>query len=429
MKIRLLLVISLILLSFIFGGANLQWADTDYFPYALKLRYILVLIPLGIILTLRFMQNQSIQIPMKTILTVWFWFFFVFTVLITAFIKVDTSYIIDGLWFLIGVPLIFFIILPDFFQENANRLIAAALFIGNIPYIILLFRDEPDFLAFRSGGRIIANSATVGAIAGMCALGIIIMIYYSMKKRGLRYKFRLFVLIPTFLVVSGAVLLSRSRTAFLASVVSIGITFLTTATTKERIKIISTTFLLGVVILLLPIDLSWATEGIQSKFEEKLKEDNLFSGRTEIWQRILENANLAGYTDEYQEQHIYHIEGRFFAGKAHNSFLDVLASHGWLATFLFVLFCFSSIFHSYRYSRLNKDTSYSIVPFVVTIYFWIISLSATVIGSIGSGITLAFLLAIGVVFRDFRQRAKARATVAVQRWSQDSVSRSAKADG
>jgi hypothetical protein len=399
MKNRLLLVISLILLSFIFGGANLQWANKDYFPYALKLRYILVLIPLGLLLALRFMQNQSIQIPIKTILTVRFWVFFAFTVLITAFIKVDASYFIDGLWFLIGVPLIFFIILPDFFQENANRLIAAALFIGNIPYIILLFRDEPDFLAFRSGGRIIAGPTTVGTIAGMCALGIIIMIYYSMKKRGLRYKFRLFVLIPIFLVAIVAVLLSRTRTALLASVVNIGLTFLTTATTKERIKIISTTFLLGVVILLLPIDWSWITESMQRKFEEKLEEDNLLSGRTEIWQRILENANLVGYTDEYQEQHFYHTEGRHIEGGAHNSFLTVLASHGWLATFPFVLFCFLSIFHSYRYSRLNKDTSYSIVPFVVTVHFWIVSFSGTVIGSIGSGITLAFLLAIGVVFR------------------------------
>lgn len=397
MKSYLVATIYIILLSMMFGGASLLRINPEYLPSVSQLRYMLFLVPLIVFILVFFLRYSYIRFGKMT-LPFWFWLLFACTVIITATIKADAGFLIDGFWFFLGVPLVFFIILPQILKENANKFIAAALFIGHAPYIIITILEQPVSSNFlRIGFSVFNNPNGLGSVAGACALGLIILIYYSLERRHLGGLIYFYALVIILLLVMGIILFSRARTPLLALLIAIGSILITAKPKIQRItKAISVLlFFLGTAFLFRGELLIELIQSMQDKFEEK--STDLLSGRLDIWSYVFRNTNIIGYGEDF-----FDPLGR----GAHNSFLNVLAFHGVIAVLFFVLFFLSSIFYSYQYSKRNRKTPYGIVPFVIIIFYGAVSFATGKFGNIGSGITIAFFLSVGVVIKNFGKRAK-----------------------
>jgi len=127
--------------------------------------------------------------------------------------------------------------------------------------------------------------------------------------------------------------------------------------------------------------------GILNKFN-KYSGDNLLTGRTYIWGKVIQDVSILGNGPTYFSDAI---------GKgAHNSILHVTAVFGIFAGLFISLFYLASVFASLNYS-LHRHTQYSNVPLTVVVAFFLLSMAESMFGIIGKSITLVFFNIIGVL--------------------------------
>src|SRR4028119_386078 len=77
------------------------------------------------------------DIPTKPVPLFLFWSLFTLVSIISGISNNDLTSVRDGLWLMLGVPIIFFKILPKLMGENANFIIGLSLFLGLFPYIFM----------------------------------------------------------------------------------------------------------------------------------------------------------------------------------------------------------------------------------------------------------------------------------------------------
>ncbi len=387
-------IVLLLLLASLFGGASLMSVQTEgVIGLVKKLRHPLVAGSFAVLLSMATFRFDSWRLPRKLIAPFWIWLLFAYTVLLTSAIKGEPDLFADGLWFLVGIPLFFFIVLPTLLTEHANLLIGGALFVGHAPYILASLWVQPlgSYLANRAQSYrgVFFHFNGLGSTSMILAAGACILLHIVLMDRKRKHYLLVVGLILVLIGCLGLILLSSSRTSLLALLLMLLIVLWRSAIDIARMLSLAAAGLVVLVIVLALLgdraaDI-WA--GIYDKTVNSVESGQLLSGREEIWQEAIEHATLLGYDANY-----------FGSGlTAHNSFIHILALYGSVATLVMMLFACTSLWYAYRYTRVYADAPSAITPLIIAVCFWSMSLAEGVFGSLGRGITMAFLASLGIV--------------------------------
>ena len=379
----------LMLLAVLFGGSSLPGlasADASLDPSILRLRYVLV--GTSLLLLLLMSRFDIWRFHSKAVPLLLVWTLFSFVSVISGLANNDSTSVRDGFWLMLGIPMIFLNALPKLMKENANILIAVALFLGNVPYIVVSLWLHPLTTSLYRG--VFANSNQLGATAAAMAAGLFIVLIAALSaKKSVSYvSLIILLLLGTFTMI----LVANSRTSLLAFFAMFSIfVWKSVPNPKGLFKITVITTAISSAILLLAGEqthLLW--KNIELSFIAKIKGKETLSGREEIWKKTLDDMNLLGHGSDY-------FESKFGIG-GHNTIIDALGRNGIIAAYLLLCLGIASLLYAYLYFKTYaKEDHYAIAPLIITVCFWILAMGESMFGSLGSAMTLAYMLSMGVV--------------------------------
>lgn len=106
---------------------------------------------------------------------------------------------------------------------------------------------------------------------------------------------------------------------------------------------------------------------IVSKFQAKLGNGDVLSGRGIVWEYTFNNAGLFGGGRDFYEQAGIEIG-------AHNTFISILGQYGWMSLLLLLLFLVVSFIYCLRYTILSND-NYKYFPILIFVCFLTLSMA------------------------------------------------------
>ncbi|WP_341994045.1 hypothetical protein [Chlorogloeopsis sp. ULAP02] len=315
------------------------------------------------------------------------WIFFSFFIFLSGYINNDITVMRDGIWFMIFIPIIFFSILPKLMNKYATSLIPIGLFLGVTPYIVASFVINPVWQSQEGLYRgVFANSNQLGFMAAVMSASIFIFLISALSNnKGL---FTIGILYLLLLLSLGVILLANARTSLLVFIV-LHIMFLKKMLQRPNyviFSVITVIFTILIAIFVIPNDIfSLLLEQI-SRIQDK---DSL-SGREYIWLKTFIDMQLLGNGSDYFEKN--------FGLGAHNTLIDILGINGIIAMLIIMFFAISSFFYAFSYfQKYAKEEKYASTPLIITTCFWVLSMGEGLFGSLGSAITIAYLLSMGVI--------------------------------
>lgn len=384
---------SIVLLSVLFGSASLIGlgsAKVPIDPMFVRLRYIAVAVSLALILLLSPMPTRW-RLYKRVFPLVLSWLLFSFASLLAALANADAQLLLGSMWFLAGVPLLFFNVLPRVTGKRPSVLIAVALLLGHVPYVLISFWQYPA-ISFPYGG-VHPSTNQMGITGVMLATGAWVLLSVAVNSRQSTWlALFLCALLGSTL---GLIVLSGSRTSLAVFLALLCVFALSLISRPQKLVQVSI-LLVTMAIVLLPFageEMRTLWNSMQRKFEIELGKGDLLSGRSYIWAETLSNVNLFGHGSGY-------FEAKFGLG-AHNSIIQVLGESGIAATLAIVYFSIASIVYAYQYAkqnRLKKPDAFA--PLIIITSLWALSLGETMFGLIGRGITLACLLSVGILINE-----------------------------
>ena len=383
-------IIILISLATLFGASSLVGLGNTDFPLdpnILRLRYILVGASLlSLILISRFQILKLYKTRALPLLIIWLSLSFI--LVISGVINNDSILVRDGFWMMIGVPSIFFGILPNLIQKNNYKQIAWALLLGLIPYIVASVILHPITPSLYRG--VFANSNQMGSACASISAGLFILLTTALHRKKPMSQILLLValLVGNLLLI----LMANSRTSLLAFASMSSISFIRLVVKpKELVRVVVFSIAAAIPISLFfdkQIYLLW--RDIEQGIIAKIGEADSLSGRGEIWSETLKDINLFGHGSDYFETH-FNIGG-------HNTIIDILGVSGILAAYLLIGLLVASFLYAYDYLKLYKnEDSYALAPLLITTCFWILAMGESMFGSLGTAMTLAYMLSLGIV--------------------------------
>jgi hypothetical protein len=395
-------VLLLVLLAVLCGGASLLSikqgaADT----LIVQGRLLLVGASLAGLLALALLRFHTWKLSRRLIAPFWLWLGFGYSVLIASMLKASSDLFVDGLWFLVCVPLICFVALPDLLEQDADILLALALCLGHLPYLLasLIFEPVGVHLVYSFGlsyKGIFYHFNGLGSTSLVVGTGVFILLRAVLIKRPARYRILVAFLITLQLLCLTLIIVSTSRTSLLAFMMVAAVFVWMSGIPVPRLLGLGIAMLVAASssLLLMGEHAHALWEALARKMvHSHSSQGQLLSGREEIWGRVVQEATLIGHSSNYGS------DGPGF----HSSFIHILAFYGIIATLFMIGFAATSIWYAYRYSVRFAHEPGGLSPVAITMCFWVLSLAEGVFGSLGRGITMAFLISTGVVIMRMSQ--------------------------
>jgi O-antigen ligase len=388
-------IINFFLFTIIYIAASIVLLGNPYHPLAaglIYLRYIFILFGFFILASIYLNKNglRVFRFTSTFALYLYFvWILFSLSVVLSEII--NQSFPFQGMFFLFVVPFIYFTVMP-FSTRNDQLVVNQALFAANFFYIILSYLTTP--VAFEPYSGITANPNGFGQISAIAFItGFFIFINLPKKRRLIKL-----LLIAAIFLSFVSVLISSSRTSLLVIVCGIFIISIYYYFIRRNIKPFIIITLVGLIGWFSPIRQMFLN-GIVEKFSTTYKEGNLFSGRTGIWETVLNDSTLFGNGENYF--------GKFFEG-AHNSIIYILGVYGILPAMLLTVFLLLLVLHALRNAFKKKGEQSAIFSLVIIATFVLFSTTEAMLGQIGNGITIAFYQVVGLLFfnEEIQKRAK-----------------------
>ncbi|WP_186805957.1 O-antigen ligase family protein [Salisediminibacterium halotolerans] len=296
---------------------------------------------------------------------------------------INQEFPFQGVYFLIVVPLLFFLMIPLTISEIANKIIAMALLLSGGIFLIFSFLFEPinfdrSYFGITDNSNSLGYLATQTGIAAFCLL----LNAFKNRKKILVYLFILIFLLSTFFVF-----LSHSRTSFIVLLVtcfSTMLIFMLQNNIKLRNLFLPALIFIGVYYWQLR-DL--LMDGVISKFDRLGEEGDLLNTRDEIWLQIINDANLIGNGSDYFDETPF---------SPHSSIFSIIGEFGIISGLLLVVMYVTTIYLSLKFAIQRKDESFSYLPFSIILAFILFSFTEGMFGTVGKGLTLAYFNSIGV---------------------------------
>lgn len=384
-------------LAMLMGGASvvvLGSADHPLDPLWLRARYGLVAIPsIVFIFTAIFKPVQVLQ--QRYVLLLWIWLCFGMATVLSGLVNENGKALFDGTWILIGVPCLFFYALPRAMGSSISLAIAWGLILGHLPYAMLSVVQSPP-TSFPYAG-ILANSNQLGITMMTVNCGLSILLNKILFDPPQRSKtFKILGLSGAIVLSFGLILISNSRTSLLGSLVGICLALYPIFSTLQNPRNVARFLLFGLGavstgLLYVGNDLIVMVRGIEGGYANKFESNDAFNGRSHIWGKTIEDARLFGYgsNDYFLKQ---------FDLGGHNSLIDILGQNGLVAVCLMMIFAALSLYYAYCYFKEQAMVNpYAISPLIIGIMFWMVSMAESMFGALGRGLTIAYLLSIGMM--------------------------------
>jgi O-antigen ligase len=383
----------LLALALLFGGASLTNLGSAYDPLdpaVSTTRWILIAGSLAALSPSLLTAIARFDPTAKSIILILLWLAFGAVCLISSVAADDhVDGIASALWILIGVPLVFFVGLPGAFRDQAAKLLVLALLISHTSYIVVSFTRYPD-LHFGYKGIFGHPNGTgvTAAVLVVCCLAWIVERVQTLSFRGpsavalgMLFGWNCFL-----------VMVSGSRTSLFAVIVTTAASAIMCAKHLYRRHLFpalaSGLVLASLGTAFLP-DVSIAQAMWQKHMRQVMKGDVL-SKRDEIWMKVIDDMRLLGNGSEY------------FPGtigiSSHNSLMHIIGQRGPIAAvFITCLAALGMIRAIAQAVRIRQQRSFSATPALISVCFWTLSMGEGMFGGFGTGITLAYLLSIGIV--------------------------------
>lgn len=359
MKYLFLLNVCLILISGILPLTT-NFKVYSRIPFAFSLLSSIIIL---IVLKKRFRINKT---------NLFFYLLFVLFCYFSAYINMDsalfnrtTKHLIDYILLIIIMPSIFNVS-PKRFSDGIEK----SLYITILPFIlysVIVF--NPFNTPFQG---VFSNPNSMGILSTIVSIALLSKIVKSVYLGNLNAMF--LVKIMLFCLLSFVVIQSSSRTGFVTLLVMIIISLLFLIKSslpaiyrKKRVLIILPTVLLIVFIIYKQFDVSfYIKESILDKFVSRSGDQ--LSGREVIWIGTLEEAKLFGNGSSYFID-TYNLT-------AHNFFIDLIGSYGWIPFISFTLFflhVIKIIIKQLKTSFIKNELNF--LPVFILISFMLISMT------------------------------------------------------
>jgi len=379
-------IIVVILLALLMGGAtlfNLGAKNKPLPPGVMNIRYILVGGSLFLLMLLS--RFRVLRFPRRASGIILVWELFATISIISA--AANGQSLLDGLWFLIGVPVFFFNIVPTLIKKQPSLFIISGFLLGHIPYIVVSLLTYPLVYPYQGvmGGP---NPMAVMA-AGIFACGLSLWSGIAVGKRSVWSLILILSLLATFTLA----VICGNRSSIAAMFVMF-LCFLWL--NAERLGTIrATTKLLLPVVVVIVASLYLLGEGTQRiaggiAVKTSIQIGNLLPVRFYIWSTTIREMTLLGHGKNYFLEN--------FRLGPHNSIIGILGESGIVAALLMVGFAIITTISACKYSKLKEiKDRYNQFPLLIMLCFWIESMAEGLFGSLGRGLTIAFYITTGVV--------------------------------
>lgn len=379
---------SFILFTMIYFTASIVLLGSQYRPLSIELiitRYALVLLGFIVLVFIYFFKNGLKVFRFPSFLSFYIfilWILFSLTVVISE--VMHHSFPLQGFFFLLVVPFIYYTVMP-YMTKLGGPVIHHSLFAANMIYVLISFFTRPVEMLPYSG--IAANPNGLGQIGAITVItGIFILITLSNK--------RIFVkllIIAVMLLSLVGVILSSSRTSF----VIVGIITLMVAAhftvARKNYKPFLVLLVVGFIAWFTPIR-DMLLSGLIEKFSGLYHDGNLLNYRTIVWGGVFRELSLFGHGEDYFQ---HFVEG------AHNSIIYILGVYGLIPAILLSTFLVLLILSAIKYTIHSKNQKLAIFPLTIIVTFILFSMTESMFGLVGNGITIAFYHAVGILlFRE-----------------------------
>jgi O-antigen ligase len=321
--------------------------------------------------------------------TVCLWVAFGVACLISSVLTYDDARTTAStLWILLGVPVIFFLGLPGLLGYNAGRLAILALFVSHALYVVVSFYLYPDlYFEYRGLFGHPNEMGMTAAVLALCCLAWIV----ERAESGTFTRKTGSALAALFGASCFLVVASGSRTSLLAVLITTAAAALVCARSLPRRRLLSafsaTLLLLFVGITLLP-DLGFVQKTWDKHMQQLMKGDVL-SKRDEIWETTITDMRFWGNGGDYFTTTV--------GISAHNSLMHIIGERGPVAALFMVCFAVVGMLHAFRQALSHGPRrAFRATPVLISICFWTLSTGEGMFGSLGTGITLAYFLSVGM---------------------------------
>ncbi len=377
----------LIGLSILFGGTSLLMIGSEQDPTLRLTRYAVDCAACGLLVP-ALSSVRGWTLPTHALLGTALWCSFAFVCILSALANSDSMTTLSGMaWILFGVPLLLFTALPNVLKRTQGTFVIWCLLLGHLPYLVLSAVRVQEYRLMFAGIMMHPNClGMIATIEYVCAISLLTMT----SRRASRWRAGLLLALAA--LALAMLFLSASRTSALSAAIT---TLLIAACRSGR----RGKAILIVVLALIPIVYfvfdsmgnGSLLSGLWLKNEKTLIRGDLLSKRDRIWEKTLEDTQPLGNGDRYFTDEV--------GISAHNSLIHVLGQRGPFAAVLVLCFAAVSFIAAFRHFRANRDANPSAMwPLVVSCVFWTLSQGEAVLGSLGNGLTIAYLLGCGTVF-------------------------------
>ncbi|HEV2199830.1 MAG TPA: hypothetical protein VGR73_08405 [Bryobacteraceae bacterium] len=383
---------NLIALSVLFGGASLIHLGSAYDPLDpafLTLRWVLIAASLAALSPNLLGMMARFTVTRKAASVILLWMTFGIVCIVSAVVTEDhIDGIVSALWLLFAVPAIFLVGLPQMLKGSASRLVIQGLLISHVLYIVVSFCLYPT-LQFEYKG-IFGHPNELGMTAAIVAVCCLAWIIERVQIRSFR-SLPVAALLVLFGASSFLVMVSGSRTSLIAVLTTLAAAAMIYARshnkTRTVLPIAGTLVLISFGIAFLP-DVGIAQQ-IWEKHAQQVMKGDVLSKRDEIWMKVLDDMRPLGNGNDYFPSSV--------GISSHNSLMHIIGQRGPIAALVMACFALIGMVRAFGLAfRPNGWQPFSAGPALIGVCFWTLSMAEGVFGSLGSGITMAYYLSIGI---------------------------------
>jgi O-Antigen ligase len=391
------LILKIVMMTMLMGGASIVALSSSGYPIDpiwFQIRYGLVGLPLIVFIAIAFFKPTSFsQHSIPPLL--WVWLGFGCAALLSGLVNENIKGLSDGAWFLAGIPSLFFYALPRGLGFAVGTTTVWGLILGHLPYVLYSLVQFPP-TGFPYAGMF-SNSNQLGVTILTLNCGLLILLNKSLLEPSTPAKtIKLGSLGGLILGSFALILFSNSRTSLLGSLLGLALALYPAVEIVQKPKVLARLLMLGVgmigaVLLYWSSALAILWQGVESGYADKLGSSDALNGRGPIWQKTFEDARLFGYgSNDYFLQN--------FELGGHNSLIDILGQNGLIAFYLMIIIALMGLYSAYQYFRAQAGINpYAIAPLLIGTMFWTVAMAESMFGSLGRGLTVAYLLSLGTM--------------------------------
>lgn len=334
-----------------------------------------------------------IPIPYNWINKLLFLFWIIFGILIINSQLLSGNLPIGGLGYIIYIPIVFFTAIPKTLNNSISSILKA-LMISGLLFLIWSVSIVPELNTSAYRG-IFLNPNGFGMVASQTAIASLCLLFEKIKSKDHDTKFVSRIYFIILLLSVFLLLLSNSRTTFLAVLLSVFIViFIYLFENNIRLSHL-VTVMIGVLIIPFTPLWDYFQSGVLNKFTIKTSASNVLSGREAIWEKIIQERKPFGHGSNYFNESI--------GIGAHNSVLHFVGEYGTYVGLALSLFFVWTILSSIIYFKNNLGNRFNFVPIVYIIYFLIMAMFETRFGLIQTAPAMAFYSFIGIILFNYQE--------------------------